>query len=256
MNVRLIEEDYPDDPYMNMAVDEAIFQEVAKGKSPPTMRFYRNRSAAVIGCFQLAEEEIDLEYANANSIKIAKRFTGGGAVYHDMGALNYSIISPDLYGIGMNVERLFSGMMNGAVRSLALSGVPEIKSSMNDITSNGKKVFGAAATMKKGALMFHATMLINSDLNVLSSVLKVPGEKLKDKGVKSIRERVANIKELCGKDSAKIHDSLLIGYSTFYGFKAAPGKLTDDETSLAKKLYSGKYSKQEWNMGSELIHIE
>ena len=61
MNIRLIEEDYPDDPHMNMAVDEAIFQEVAKGKSPPTMRFYRNRNAVVIGCFQLAEEEIDLE---------------------------------------------------------------------------------------------------------------------------------------------------------------------------------------------------
>ncbi len=256
MNVRLIEQDYPDDPYMNMAVDEAIFQEVSKGKSQPTMRFYRNRSAAVLGCFQLADEELDLEYAKANNIKVVKRFTGGGAVYHDMGALNYSIISPDLFGIGMNVERLFSGMMNGAVRSLALASVPEIKNSMNDITSNGKKVFGAAATLKKGALMFHATMLIQTDLNILSSVLKVPGEKLKDKGIKSIRERVANIKELCGKDSQKIHDSLLIGYSTFYGFKTVPGKLTEDEESLAKRLYEGKYSKQEWNMGSELIHIE
>ncbi|MGD0510965.1 MAG: lipoate--protein ligase family protein, partial [Candidatus Micrarchaeaceae archaeon] len=82
MKLRLIGLDYPDDPHMNLAMDEAIFLEVMKGNSPPTFRFYRNSNAVILGCFQLADEEVDIKYAIRNDIKIAKRFTGGGAVYH------------------------------------------------------------------------------------------------------------------------------------------------------------------------------
>ena len=119
MEVRVIDEDYPDDPYRNLAMDEAIFREVESGRSPTTLRFYRNRNAVILGCFQLAEEELDLDYAERKGIKIAKRFTGGGAVYHDMGDLNFSVISRDHYGIGLNVEKLFKIMMAGAVSSLS-----------------------------------------------------------------------------------------------------------------------------------------
>ncbi len=78
MKFRLISKDYPGDPYKNLALDEAIFTEVREGRSPPTFRFYRNANAVILGCFQTAEEEVDLEYAEANGIKIAKRITGGG----------------------------------------------------------------------------------------------------------------------------------------------------------------------------------
>ena len=153
MEVRVIEEDYPDDPCRNLALDEAIFREVESGRSPTTLRFYRNRNAVILGCFQLAEEELDLEYASKNGIKIAKRFTGGGAVYHDMGDLNFSVISKDHYGIGLNVEKLFKIMMTGAATSLNIAGVPELAWGMNDVTAGKKKIMGAAATMKKGVVL-------------------------------------------------------------------------------------------------------
>ena len=225
MEVRLIQQDYPDDPYRNLAMDEAIFREVEAGRSPTTLRFYRNRNAVILGCFQLAEEELDLEYAERKGIKVAKRFTGGGAVYHDMGDLNFSVISRDHYGIGFNVEKLFKVMMAGAVSSLQLAGVPELAWGMNDVTARKKKIMGAAATMKKGVLLFHAALLVDTNLNELASVLKVPGIKLRDKGVATILERVSNIKELCGKDVDQIREAVMEGYAkelkfTYRGRKA------------------------------------
>ena len=100
-----------------------------------------------------------------------------------MGDLNFSVISRDHYGIGFNVGKLFKLMMAGAVSSLQSAGVPELEAGMNDITSKKKKIMGSAATMKKDVLLFHAALLVDTNLHELASVLKVPGIKLKDKGV-------------------------------------------------------------------------
>jgi lipoate---protein ligase len=256
MDVRVIRKDYPDDPHRNLAIDEAIFREVESGRSPTTLRFYRNRNAVIIGCFQLAEEELDLEYAHKKEIKIAKRFTGGGAVYHDMGDLNFSVISRDHYGIGFNVGKLFKLMMAGAISSLQAAGVPELEGSMNDVTSHKKKILGAAATMKKNVLLFHAALLVDTNLNELASVLKVPGIKLKDKGVATILERVSNIKALCGKDVDQISKAIMEGYARELSFVYEDGMLTEQEEELVDKLVEKKYSKHGWNMGREFIHIE
>ncbi len=255
MEVRLIEKDYPGNPHMNLAMDEAIFREVEQGRSPPTLRFYRNRNAAILGCFQLADEELDLEYAKSNRIKIAKRFTGGGAVYHDMGNLNYSVISRDNYGIGLNVERLFSVMMKGATSSLRLANIPNLASGMNDITSGGRKIMGAAATISKGTVLFHAALLVETKLETLASVLKVPGIKLRDKGVSTILERVANIREICGADVDHVRRSIQDGYSLELGFDYKGGELTEGERLAMGKLYKEKYSKRDWNMGREFIEV-
>lgn len=256
MEVRVIEEDYPDDPCRNLALDEAIFREVESGRSPTTLRFYRNRNAVILGCFQLAEQEIDLEYAERKNIVIAKRFTGGGAVYHDMGDLNYSVISKDHYNIGLNVESLFKIMMNGARSSLLLAGVPELVSGMNDVTSKGKKIMGAAATMKKGTVLFHAALLVDTNLKELASVLKVPGIKLKDKGIATILERVTNIYPISGKNVEQLKEFIKQGYSKEMGFGYNSGTLTSNERELLKKLYDNKYSRKEWNMGMEFIQVD
>lgn len=256
MEVRLIETDYPDDPFRNLAMDEAIFREVERGRSPTTFRFYRNRNAVILGCFQSAEEELDMEYARSKDIKIAKRFTGGGAVYHDMGDLNYSVISKDNYNIGMNVRLLFDLMMKGASNALELAGVPSIKAGMNDITSNGKKIMGSAATMKKGVVLFHAALLVNTNLTTLASVLKVPGIKLKDKGISTILERVSNIQDISGKDIDDVKEALLYGYSNTLGFEYTKGGLTENEDRLLRRLHRDKYTKDEWNLGREFIHIK
>lgn len=255
MEVRIVREEYSNNPHMNMAVDEAIFREVESGRSPTTLRFYQNRNAVIIGCFQLAEQEIDQEYAKTHDITVAKRFTGGGAVYHDMGNLNFSVISRDHFGVGLNVESLFTKMMGGAKRALDIAGLPDVKIGMNDATSKGKKVMGAAATMKKGVMLFHAALLVDTNLQTLASVLKVPGIKLKDKGVQTILERVTNIKEICGKGIEEIRKAVIEGYASEFDFSYSDGKLTDNEIALVNKLYREKYSKHGWNLGSEFITV-
>ncbi len=256
VEARIIREDYPDDPYRNLAMDEAIFGEVEAGRSPTTLRFYRNRNAVILGCFQLAEEELDLDYARMKGIKIAKRFTGGGAVYHDMGDLNFSVISRDYYGVGLNVEKLFRIMMAGSVSSLELAGVPGLSAGMNDVTARGKKIMGSAATMKKGVLLFHAALLVDTDLNELASVLKVPGIKLKDKGIATILERVANIKALCGKGVEEVGKAVMDGYAKELSFVYSEGGLSEREKALVDRLHREKYTKPGWNLGREFIHLE
>jgi lipoate---protein ligase len=256
MKLRLIDIDYPEDPHLNLAIDEAIFMEVLKGNSSPTFRFYRNNNAVIIGCFQLADQEVDLDYAKSKNIKIAKRFTGGGAVYHDMGNLNYSVISKDVFDIGMNVEKLFSTMIKGAVSSLKVLGIEAAQGGLNDVSVNGKKVLGSAATIKADTILFHAAILVNVNLNTLATVLKVPGIKLKDKGVKTVLERVSNIRDLSGKEISHVKEALLVGYSKELNFEYEIGTFTERENHLIKKLHKEKYLKHEWNMGREFINID
>jgi lipoate-protein ligase A len=255
MKFRLISKDYPGDPYKNIALDEAIFREVKAGGSPPTFRFYRNANAVILGCFQSADEEVDLEYARANDIKVVKRITGGGAVYHDMGNLNYSIITKDVFGIGLDVQKLFSTMMDGAVCAFENIGIDAEAGRLNDVSVNGKKILGAAATIDSGALLFHAAVLVEVDLERLASVLKVPGIKLKDKGISTILERVANVKDVSGRNVSDVRRALLDGYADSMEFEYEEGKLTDSETVLLNRLYDRKFSRPEWNMGREMIEI-
>ncbi len=256
MRFRLISKDYPGDPYKNIALDEAIFTEVMKGRSPPTFRFYRNANAVILGCFQTAEEEVDLEYARANDIKIVKRITGGGAVYHDMGNLNYSIITKDAFGIGLDVQKLFSTMMDGAVCAFENIGIGAEMGRLNDVSVNGKKILGAAATIDSGALLFHAAVLVDVDLNKLASVLKVPGIKLKDKGISTILERVTNVKSVSGKTVDDVRKALLEGYADSLEFEYDEGGLTDSEMRLLDRLYIRKFSRPEWNLGREILEVD
>jgi lipoate---protein ligase len=255
MKLRLIDIDYPDDPYRNLAVDEAIFLEVMSGNSPPTFRFYKNSNAVIIGCFQLAEQEVDMNYAVQNDIKIAKRFTGGGAVYHDMGDLNYSIITKDSFEIGTNVQKLFSTMIRGALTSFKELGIDAVSGGLNDVSVNNKKILGAAATLRSNTVLFHAAVLVNTNLQTLSSVLKVPGIKLKDKRASTILERVANIQTISGNNVDQVRRAILDGYSKELGFEYNVDELTEREIRLINRLYKEKYTNPDWNLGREFISI-
>ena len=255
MRIRLIETDHPDDPHLNLAMDEAIFMEVMRGNSPPTFRFYRNNNAVILGCFQLAEQEVNMDYAIRNDVKIAKRFTGGGAVYHDMGNINYSIISRDTFDIGTNVQRLFAVMMKGAVASMRGLGIDAAAGGLNDVSVNGKKILGSAATIRSGTILFHAAILVDTNLEGLASVLKVPSAKLNPHGASTILDRVTNVNAVSGKNVEDVKRAILDGYSGELGFEYHVGKLTIQEEHLLKRLHKEKYLKSEWNLGREFINI-
>ncbi|MGI0100922.1 MAG: lipoate--protein ligase family protein [Candidatus Micrarchaeaceae archaeon] len=251
MQMRLIDIDYTEDPHLNLAIDEAIFLELMKGNSPSTFRTYGNASSVVLGCFQIADEEIDIKYAITKDVKIAKRFTGGGATYCDGGALNFSITSRET-GAG-DVQRLFSKMMGGALSSLRIIGVDAAVEGLNSISVNGRKVMNAAATARSGAALFQASMLVSSDLNALASVLKMPGAKKADGRLLGM---VANIRDISEKGTVEVKKAVLEGYGTSLGFEYATGKLTEREAALARKLQKAKYQRSEWNLGREFTNVE
>ncbi len=226
-----------------------------RGNSPPTFRFYRHTNAVILGCFQIAEQEVDMDYVKANNIKIVKRATGGGAVYHDLGNLNYSFMTKDVYDIGLNVKKLYSTMIEGAINAFKGLGLDAESGKLNDVTVGNKKILGAAATIRSNTLLFHAAVLVDTNLNTLASVLKVPGEKLKDKGVKTILERVTNINAITGSNVDDVKEALRNSYAASLDLEFEEGELTKAEEELAQHLLKNKYTKQEWLLGREMIDL-
>lgn len=175
------------DPHYNMAFDEFCLQELESDE----VLFYlwQNRPAVIIGLNQNAYAEVNIPYLEEKGIALARRVTGGGAVYHDLQNLNYTIV-----GKSSDIERdypQYAGILAEALRSL---GVPAELSGRNDIMVEGKKVSGYAKRVWKDRLMVHGTLMFNVDLEELTRALAVPGSKLESAGIESVRSRVGNLK--------------------------------------------------------------
>lgn len=151
---------------------------------------WQNDKTVVIGKNQNAYAEVDLAYAEANGIRIARRLSGGGAVYHDMGNLNYTFITS-------NADALdFAYFTRPVIDALATLGVNASLSGRNDLECNGKKVSGNAQYVKEGRVLHHGTLLFDTDAEVLSRVLRVDREKLAYRAVHSHKGRVCNLAPL------------------------------------------------------------
>lgn len=177
------------DPYLNLAIEEYLFDT----SRDDVFILWQNSPTVVIGKNQNAHSEINEEYLKKNNILVARRITGGGAVYHDLGNLNYTFIS------GQRSEgidfKYFTKPITDALFSL---GIKAELSGRNDIMIDDKKISGNAQHTKNGRVLHHGTLLFDSDLSVLSSVLNVDEEKIKAKALKSTRSRVTNIKPFLG----------------------------------------------------------
>ena len=222
------------DPYYNLAVEEYIFDNCEE----ETFILWQNEPSVVIGKNQNAFAEIDLDYAKENNINIVRRITGGGAVYHDLGNLNFSYISPHHDG-GIDFKK-FTYPIVIALRSLNLDA--EL-SGRNDILINGKKVSGNAQFSKNGRVLHHGTILFNSDLSVLSSALRVDPSKISAKAIKSVRARVTNIKIELKSDVSlsEFRDIIAEHVKKTFGANEIEAPISEE----IKKLYERNSSK-EW----------
>ena len=237
---------------MNLAVEEAIPRTVGEGKSPSTVRFWRNSNTVVIGCFQSAKLEVNIEACKQTGTKIVRRFTGGGAVYHDSGNLNYAIslrkgskIVPD-----ESLQTVFQRLSEGAVWGLRNLGVDAQFQPINDIQVDGKKISGAAGSIRWNTIFHHGCILVNSDLSILGKVLNVPRAKLEDKHVASVQKRVTTVRDELGREvyTNDVRDAIVKGIENCYGVRVQTGDLTEEEVRLAEELYQTKYSRLEWNL--------
>lgn len=176
------------DPYYNLAIEEYLFNTA----DDEIFMLWRNEPTVVIGKNQNAYAEINFEYLKANNIHVARRITGGGAVYHDLGNLNYTFISPNRGSEGID----FKYFTKPIIDALAQLGVEATLGGRNDLTVGERKFSGNAQHSNGEKVLHHGTLLFNSDLEVLNSVLIFNEEKYKTKAVKSNRSRVLNLSEL------------------------------------------------------------
>lgn len=177
------------DPWFNLALEEYMVEHVEQDHYDAVLYLWQNDQTVVIGRNQNAWAECLTGKLEAEGGKLARRSTGGGAVYHDLGNLNYSIVTKrTVFDIDMNFN-----MILDAVSSL---GIAAERSGRNDILANGLKFSGNAFGLRRKTGLHHGTLLVSSDFGRLARYLTVPTDKLKAKGVASVRSRVTNLKDL------------------------------------------------------------
>jgi len=240
------------DAYYNMALDEAIAIARSKKLVPNTIRFFRWEPSAVsIGYFQSMEEEVDIEACNRLGINYVRRRTGGGAVYHDRdGELTYSIVVDEEHPlISRDLQKTYEVLCSGLVRGLRSLGVPAEFRPINDIVVEGKKISGNAQTRSMGVVHQHGTILRDVNPNLMFTVLRVPSEKIRDKMIKSVEERVTSINKYLKREVSfdELKRALIRGFEEAFNIRLAPGEVTEYEENLAIKLRDEKYSTREWN---------
>ncbi len=250
---RLVDLEYRDDPFMNLAVEEAIPQMVGGGRASSTVRFWHNANTVVLGCFQSAELEVNFDACKKTGTNIVRRFTGGGAVYHDAGNLNYAISLRKGHRIipeDDDLQLVFSRLSEGTVKGLRSLGVKAEFQPINDVQIDGKKVSGGAGSVRWGAVFHHGCILVASDLAILGRVLKVPQAKLLDKHVASVQKRVTTVQDELARNvtTREVQNAIVKGVEDCYGVRLEKGGLTNEELALARELYDTKYGRVEWNL--------
>ena len=176
------------DACRNMAFDEFVLENLPLDE--PVFYLWRNSPSVIIGLNQSAYAEVNLPYLESKGIALARRVTGGGAVYHDLQNLNYTIV-----GKSRDLNADYPDYLHFVVNALRVLGVPAELSGRNDIMVEGRKCSGYAKRVWKDRLMVHGTLMFDVDLETLREVLSVPGSKMAASGIASVRSKVANLRE-------------------------------------------------------------
>jgi len=240
------------DAFYNMALDEAIAIARSRNLAPNTLRFFRwSPSAVSIGYFQSMEEEVDVKACDEMGIDYVRRRTGGGAVYHDRdGELTYSIIVSENHKlISRDFQETYQTLCSGLVMGLRRLGVPAEFKPINDIVAQGKKISGNAQTRGMSVVHQHGTILRKVEPALMFRVLKVPSEKIRDKMIRSVEERVTSINAVLGREVSfkELKDALIEGFEEAFRIELTLGSVTEFEENLAQRLKAEKYATREWN---------
>ncbi len=231
----------------NMALDEALL----RLNDGPVFRTYSWEPSAVsIGYFQSIEEEVDLETAERMGVDVIRRITGGGAVFHDTdGEVTYSVILPAGHeAAGSSAKESYEVLCGGIVEALKILGLDASFAGINDVVVEGKKISGSAQTRKKWGVLQHGTLLYDLRPEVMFSLLRVPDEKMRDKMVANIYERVTSLRHMGVNASREdVEDALVEGFSMVLGEEMEASEPTKEELALAEELMREKYGNREWN---------
>jgi lipoate---protein ligase len=231
------------DPRINLAIEEYALKNLDIDES--YLLFYINEPSIIIGKNQNTIEEINTDYVEKEGLHVVRRLSGGGAVYHDFGNLNFSFITKD---DGESFHN-FQKFTEPVVKALNKLGVNAELSGRNDLLAEGRKISGNAQFSTKGRMFSHGTLLFDSEMENVVSALKVKKDKIESKGIKSIRSRVANISEfLSEKMTIEEFRSTLLDF-IFDGSDVEEYVLTEEDWANIQELSKERYQNWNWNYG-------
>ena len=238
------------DPRINLAIEIFLLQEMKVDE--PILLFYINEPSIIIGRNQNTIEEINKDYVDAHGIHVVRRFSGGGAVYHDFGNLNFSFIMPDDGNSFRDFEKLTKPIVQ-ALHEMGVEGA-QLKG-RNDLVIDDMKFSGNAMYATNGRMFAHGTIMFDSDINEVVNALKVRKDKIESKGIKSIRSRVTNIKPFLQKDKQDMtteafrEEILLKIFGVDSVDKVKTYTLTEEDWVKINEISDKYYRNWDWNYG-------
>ncbi|KAB3526362.1 lipoate--protein ligase [Alkaliphilus serpentinus] len=232
-------------PQFNLALEEYALKFLEIDDS--IIILWQNEPSVIIGRNQNTIEEINSRFIKENHIHVVRRLSGGGAVYHDLGNLNFTFITKK----GKEGVKNFEKFTRPVVETLQQFNVPAEFTGRNDITIDGKKFSGNAQYAYKERLLHHGTILFNSDLSVVQEALNVKTEKIESKGIKSVRSRVTNILPYLKQDISLDEFQKLLAKNMFQHYNQQPKEyhLNEKDIEAINSLMEERYNRWDWNYG-------
>ncbi|WP_026875439.1 lipoate--protein ligase family protein [Jiangella gansuensis] len=237
----------PQEPALQMALDEVLAEQVGAGERPPTLRVWEWASnAVIIGSFQSLRNEVDLDGAAAHDVTVVRRISGGGAMFVEPGnTITYSLYVPESLVSGLSFVDSYAFLDEWVVAALRELGIEATYQPINDITSPAGKIAGAAQKrLAGGVVLHHVTMAYDIDAGKMLEVLRIGREKLSDKGTKSANKRVDPLRSQTGLPRAEVIERMVSTFRSRYGL--VDDSLDDKTLRLAEDLVASKFGTDEW----------
>ena len=238
------------DPAFNLGLEEYLFRCVAEKRRPElfsgggedgVLILWRNGPSVIVGRHQNAQVEVRKAYLDSEGIPVVRRLTGGGAVYHDLGNINYTFIKPDA---GTAVD--FLPFMRPVAEALKSCGVAAEFNSRNDLAVEGRKISGSAQLRRLGVALHHGTLLYDVDMEKMAHTLSPDPAKVSLKGLDSVRSRVVNLKELLPPEC----DAAVLKKAVREACGAEKKPVPEAAVAGAHVLAETRYRAWEWNWGT------
>jgi lipoate-protein ligase A len=234
-----------------LSADETLAERVGAGLSVPTLRLYTYRSyCALAGRFQTVENEVRLDYCRSHDIAVNRRPTGGGAIIMGADQLGVALTIPggsdDSYGHARELMGIFS---EGLVRGLNQLGVEASFRRKNDIEVNGKKIIGLGIhRARSNGLLFHASLLVDLDVDLMLHVLNTPFEKISDKEISTVAGRITTVRRELGYQISlnEVRQMIAREYASALGVQLTAGQFTSGELEAISALEREKYLSDDW----------
>ncbi len=234
-------ETHSTDPAYNLAFEETVLR---NRQDRPYLLLWQNDNTIVVGQNQNTAAEIDPDFVEKHHIHVVRRTTGGGAVYHDMGNLNYSFITD----VENAADMTYQQFTRPVVEALQGLGLDAEASGRNDILVEGRKVSGTAQRLLGKRMLFHGTLLFDSDPSMIAGALRADPAKFESKSTQSVRSRVGNIRAFL-KEDMELPAFWQYLKRAFGGEGLETGSLTAEELAQVQALKERKYDTWDWTYG-------